>query len=230
MKTNDKELVKNLYYTQKVTEPKTKKNLPSIINRLIDYIKKKDRPCSLTELQGEIKEIDLRSKEFLSALSKYSEKLKFDERSEMLSLRSKYALSNIEDLKDKIRTSEFGLLEDEELKDSYPGIKNDIEKLKRENYVKVIYNTDKLCNVLYYRDNSDKFEQKLIQPEYQQAIQELRKIWKDDLNYYDVNDKTQVFIKKRLPGEEIKRKSEKKRKITKWANEHIYDMFNSKIK
>ena len=58
MKTNDKELVKNLYYTQKVTEPKTKKNLPSIINRLIDYIKKKDRPCSLTELQGEIKEID----------------------------------------------------------------------------------------------------------------------------------------------------------------------------
>jgi hypothetical protein len=230
MKANDKDLVKNLYSTHKVVEPKTKKNVPAIINRMIDYIKKKERPCSLTELQAEIKELDLRSKEFLSALSKYSEKLKLDERGEMLSLKSKYALYNIEDLKDKIRTNEYGLLEDEELKDSYPGIKNDIEKLKRENYVKVIYNTDKLCNVLYYRDSSDKFEQKLVQPEFSQAIQELRKIWKDELNYYDVNDKTQVFIKKRLPGEEIKKKSEKKRKITKWANDHIYDNFNSKIK
>ena len=230
MKNSDKELVKNLYSTQKLSEPKTKKNIPSIINRIIDYIKKKDRPCSLTDLQGEIKELDLRSKEFTSALSKYIEKLKFDERAEMLSLRSKYALSNIEDLKDKIRTSEFGLLEDEELKDSYPGIKNDIEKLKRENYLKVIYNSDKLCNVLFYRDTSDKFEQKLIQPEFTQAIGELRKIWKDDLNYYDANDKTQVFIKKRSAGDDVRRKSEKKRRITKWANEHIYDMFTSKTK
>ena len=118
MKTNDKELVKNLYYTQKVTETKTKKNLPSIINRIIDYIKKKDRPCSLTELHGEIKEIDIRSKEFLSALSKYSEKLKFDERSEMLSLRSKYALSNIEDLKDTVFSKEINYCDDIAVSDS----------------------------------------------------------------------------------------------------------------
>jgi hypothetical protein len=229
-KSSDEELFKMLG-TQKQSDKKEKKNVNSIMNRIINYIKNKDRPCSLTELQKEIKEIDLRSREFLVVLSRFSEKLKLDERTEMMSLKSKYALSNIEDLKDKIRTSDFGLLEDDELKDSYPGIRGDIEKLKKENYVKVIHNTDKNCNVLFYRDASDIYEQKLIDPDYQNAISELRKIWKDELNYYDVTDKTQVFIKKRHREEDPRRKGEKKRKITRWANEHIFtEILNSKNK
>jgi hypothetical protein len=229
-RTTDEELVKNMLLNSKPGEKKAKKNINSIMNRIIDYIKNKDRPCSLNELQQEIKELDLKSKEFLNVIPKFSEKLKFDERNDMLSLKSKYALANIEELKQKIRQSEHGLLEDEELKDSYPGIKNDIEKLKKENYVKVIHNTDKNCNVLYYRDTSDKFEQKLIHPDYQQAILELRKCWKDDLNFYDVTDKQQIFIKKRIRPDDNNRKGEKRRRVTRWANEHIYDMFNSKVK
>ena len=225
----DADIVQGMVSTQKKSSSKKLENITSLINRIIDIIRHKDKPCSITELQKEMKEADLRSRRFVSELSK-SDKLRYDEHTEMLSLKSKYGISNIEELKAKIRQSEFGLPEDDELKDVYSGVKNDLERLKRENYVKVIENDDK-SHVLFFRDTSDKFEQKLIHPDYKPAFELLRKIWKDDIKYYDTTEKGQTMMRKR-PPEEMRHKGGKRRRITKWANEHYFNdiISNSKAK
>jgi len=220
----DTEIFKDIVSAQKKGIKKDE-NIPSLMNRIIHIIRNKNKPCSLSELEKETKLKELASnKKFMRELLR-SNKIRFDDKTEMLSLKSIYGISNLEELKAKIRESENGLPEDDELNDVYPGVKNDIEKLKAENYIRVIENTDK-ANILFYRDASDKFEERLINPDYQSAICLLRKIWKDDLKYYNTGEKTQVYLKKRKFSEELVHKLKKKRKITKTANEHIYsDMF-----
>lgn len=225
MSKKDNELIKSMVSVQKKPS-KREENVPSLINRIIHIIRKKDRPCTLAELEKETKEKDLgKNKRFMNELMR-SAKIRYDDRTDMISLKSKYGISNIEELKAKIRESENGLPEDDELKDVYPGVKNDIERLKAENYVKVIENEDK-SNVLFFRDTSDKVEKKLIDPDYQPAIELLRKIWRDELRHYDLSEKNQVYIKKRRPSHDLKIKGQKRRKITKRANEHIlFDILN----
>jgi hypothetical protein len=221
-KRDDKDMIVGLISSQKQVPEKrdSKKNYNAIVNRIINILRNKDHPCSLSELQKEMKDFDLRNKEFLTLVHKYDHKIKFDEKKEIFYLKSKYIMQSIEDLKDKIRSSEHGLLEDEELTDSYPGIRSDIEKLKRENYVKVIFNGEKNTNVLFYRDSADKFEKLMIDPEYTNAIFELRKIWKDELGYYDTNEKN-FLVRKRLRTDTLKKKGEKRRRIKQWQNIHV---------
>lgn len=219
----DKDLIMGMVVVQKPVEKKDKKNYNAMINRLINFLRAKDRPCSLSEIQREMKDIDFKSnKDFFTFLHKFDNKIKFEEKSEMFLLKSKYILANIEDLKEKIRTCDNGLLEDEELTDSYPGIRNDIERLKRENYVKVIHNEEKKCNVLFYRDIADKFEKLLTDNEYKSALTELRKIWKEDLTYYDSNEIEENFLrrKRRLTDISVNKKH-KKRKVKHFQNTHI---------
>jgi hypothetical protein len=230
IRKGDADLVQGMVINPKKQTTKKSENVTSLINRIIDLIRNKDKPCSLSELQKEIKDSDLRNRKFLAELSR-SDKLRYDEHTEMLSLKSKYGISNIEELKAKIRQSEFGIPEDDELKDVYPGVKNDLELLKKQNFVKVIENEDK-SHVLFFRDTSDKFEQKLINPEYAPAVDLLRKIWKDEIKYYDTSDKSKTFLMKRRPAEEMKMRGQKRRKVTKWANEHYFNdiITNSKAK
>ncbi len=221
----DADIFKEMVSAQKKHNKKDD-NIPSIINRIILIIRKFDRPCTLLELEKETKEKDLASNKRLIAELMRSAKIRFDEKTEMLSLKSKYGMHNIEELKAKIRESDNGLPDDDELRDVYPGVKNDIEKLKAENYIKVIENEDK-GNVLFYRDTNDKFEKKLIDKDYEPSINLLRKIWKDDLKYYDTSEKVQVYMAKRKNSSEIVSKPYKRRKISKRANEHILsDLFN----
>jgi hypothetical protein len=229
-KKADADIVQGMVVNPKKTSSKKSENITSLINRIIDIIRNKEKPCSITELQKEIRDGDLKGRKFLAELSR-SDKLRYDEHTEMLSLKSKYGISNIEELKAKIRQSEFGVPEDDELKDVYPGVKSDLERLKRENFVKVIENDDK-SHVLFFRDTSDKFEQKMIDNEYKPAIDLLRKIWKDEIKYYDTTDKSQGFLKKRRPIDELRHRGTKRRKVTRWANEHYFNdiITNSKAK
>ena len=220
MNKKDAEFVQTMVNMQKKSSSKKVENVTALINRIIDYVRIKDRPCSLAELQKEFKGSDFKSSKFIAELGR-SEKLKFDEMTEILTIKSKYGISNIEELKAKIRQSEFGIPEDDELKDVYPGVKNDIERLKKENFVKVIENEDK-SNVLFYRDSSDKFEQKIIDPEYKSAFELLRKIWKEDIKYHDVSDNTQALVRRKRAPDDSKVKLGKRRRITKLANEHYF--------
>lgn len=164
------------------------------VNRIINILRNNDGKISKAQIQAEMPDFDFNSKENLNELNKYN-KIKYDFLREVFLLKSEYNLKNIEDLKNKIKTTEHGLLEDEILTDSYPGIKVDIEKLKNEKFVKIIYNNEKKCNVLFYRDMADEFEKIIINPEYEEAIKELRKIWTEELN--NVRPISNVVIKKR---------------------------------
>jgi hypothetical protein len=216
----DAEFMIAMVNQQKKSSNKRAESAVALINRIIDYVRAKDKPCSINELQKEFKGSDLRSEEFKKRLCR-SEKLHFDEHTEMLSIKSKYGISNIEELKAKIRQAEFGIPEDDELKDVYPGVKNDIEKLKKENFIKVIENEDK-SNVLFYRDTSDKFEEKIVDPLYKPAVEFLRKIWREEIKYHDISDKKQDFIRRKRISDDLKIKPQKRRRINKLANEHFF--------
>lgn len=222
----DKDVITGMVTVQK-TVKQDKKNYNAIVNRIMNILRKKDHPCTSTELQKEIKDVDFKNKEFLRQLQKYDQKIRYDDKKDMFYLKSKYIMNNIEDLKEKVRVSEMGLMEDEELTDSYPGIKGDLEKLKRENYVKCVYNSEKQCNVLFYRDLGDKYEKLIIDQEYMEALNELRKIWKDELTYYDTSEKNQYIAKKRLRSEPIQKRGEKRRRTKNWQNVHVEHLLSN---
>jgi hypothetical protein len=231
--SDSKKTIEGLIVKQKpVVEKKEKKNINTKINRIIHYLRIKDKICHMNEISKDIKDLDLKTdKEFLDYLANRSEKLKYDSNTETFSLKSKYGIKNIEGLKDLIRTSENGLVEDEELTDTYPGIKGDLDRIKRENYVKVIVNEEKKVNVLFYRDTADKIEKLLINNEYKDAITELRGIWKD-INYYAKDEDNTTFLKKRKRiNDEYHRKSEKRqrRNNKRLANVHLQHFFSQNL-
>ena len=201
-----------------------------IINKIIKILKKREKALTINELQKEIKEIELRGNKDLFKLINKSEKLRFDERTEIFQLKSKYHLNNIEDLKELIRNCDTSIIEDEELLDSYIGIKGDLERLKKENYIKEVKNEEKKVNILFYRDNSDKINSILVDPEYKTAIEELRKIWRDELTYHDNTEENEIFTRKRRLREQAKsKKGDRKRRNKNWANTHIPSLISSNI-
>jgi len=148
-------------------------------NRIILYIRQKGSQ-SLENVQKELSNNFTIENNFLNYINNECPKLKYDLRTKKFELKSKYTIRNKEDLKELIRKSENGLVEDEELIDSYTGIKRDIEAIKNENYVKVIKNDDTNKNTLFYRDLSNPIELLLIDPNFKEAIEELRIKWKDE--------------------------------------------------
>ncbi len=224
--TNDSNLITNLVLKKSQNETiKVDKKLStnSWINIIIDFLKKHEGLCSLDELLREFRDLENFIKshnEFLDVLNK-SNKIIFDGFKNTFQLKTKYNLKNLEELKEKIRASDYGLPEDEELLDTYPGIKTDLERLKRESFVKAIYNDEKKFNVLFFRDCEDKIEKVIVNPDYELPLKELRKIWKDEINYF--HDKTVQYDKKRFRNEnEVVLGKKRRRKAAKLiANNHL---------
>lgn len=218
-KQKDELLITGMYNIHKTVKQKETKNFKAVLNRMIDYLRLNDGHCSKKELTKHLEDIDFNSKQFLFQISQYP-KINYDQKKEIFQLKSEYNIQNIEELKNKIRSSEFGLLEDPELTDSYPGIKNDLDKLKQEKFAKVIVNNEKNCNVLFYRDMADNIEKIIINPEYESALKELRKIWNDDMSNRFF-DSTNYIQKKRQRSDDrliegnmsIGRGQKKKKKV-----------------
>ena len=101
------------------------------VNRILNVLREFDGNCSKKQLAEKLPDFDFDSKANLEELSQYN-RIKYDPVREIFELKSEYNIKNIEDLKQLIKTRKNGILEDEMLNDSYPGIKNDIEKLKKE--------------------------------------------------------------------------------------------------
>lgn len=199
-------------------KPQKKKVVTSFlvnVNRILSVLREYDGKCSKKQLAEKLPDFDFDNKANLNELSQYN-RIKYDPVREIFELKSEYNIKKLEDLKQLIKTREHGLLEDVMLTDSYPGIVNDIEKLKMEKFVKVIYNNEKRCNVLFYRDMADEFEKIIINPDYEEAINELRKIWNEELNNIAVINDTTLF-KKRPRTDEYNEpmKMVKKRKVIK---------------
>jgi hypothetical protein len=222
-KGDERRTIEGMVIKPKQNSEKKEKNYNSIMNRIINYLRKNDRISTLPEINKELKDYDLKSnKEFLNFLITSSQKLRYDDRTETFYLNSKYKIRNIDELKDLIRNAEHGLAEDEELTDSYPGVKADLERLKRENYTKVIMNDEKKTNVLFYRDTADRVEKLLIDSEFKDAINELKKIWKEELTYYAKDDEGTFIRKRQRINDEIGKKGEKRqRRNKKLANTHL---------
>lgn len=209
------------------------------INKIIDFLRKNNNTSKYEDITKEFKEFEnffKNNPDFLEYLHN-SNKLNFDMNKRTFELKSKYDLKNIIQLKQKIQSLEYGIIEDEELLDSYPGIKSDLNVLKNENFVKQIYNEEKKCNVLFYRDTNDEIEKIIIDPKYENALKELRKIWNKDLDFF-TNEKANSqnnFIRKRARPDGMnsvgniagRKKQRKRRQKAFFANSHLLNVKNN---
>ena len=153
----------------------------AVVNRIILLLHQKDKPQHIEAIQKEITTFQIdNNPNFINYVNENCSKIKYDPRTKLFQLKSKYTIRNKDDLKELIRKSELGIVEDEELIDSYTGIKKDIESLKNENYVKVIKNDDTNKNTLFFRDLNNNIEKLLIDPIFKEAIEELRLKWRDE--------------------------------------------------
>ena len=197
------------------------------INKIIDFLRKNNNTCKLEDITREFKDFENFFKNNLdfSEFLRVSNKLNFDTNKRNFELKSKYDIKNISQLKHKIQSSDYGILEDEELMDSYPGIRNDLENLNKENFLKIIFNDEKKCNVLFYRDCADEIEKIVIEPKFETALKELRKIWNKDLDFFTNEKVSSTFVKKRKRSENENNKKQKKRKRKAFfANSHLLNV------
>lgn len=154
---------------------KTKiKNLNVIINQTIDELRKHGGSAELKILINKIPELS--DERIIQNVSK-SEKIQYIYDKNILQLKSKHNIHTIDELKNLIRNTQYGLIENCELYDAYPGIKQDLEILKKEKFVKVIKNEENKYDVLFYKDPSDPIEKIISDPCFEESIQEIRKIW-----------------------------------------------------
>jgi hypothetical protein len=228
MYNKDHELIESMKMPVKQTinidiKDRTKYN--SMINRILNYIRGKDKACTLSEINREFPEFELkRNKEFLSYL-KICQKIHYEEKTDIIVLKSKYNIKNIEELKHLIRISDNGIPENEELKDSYPGIRTDLDILKGEKYIIQIYNDERKENILFYRDMSDPTELILTNEKYKDAIEEIRKIWKKGLENFENFEDPKLYIGKKKKFKPSKnKKNDKVFKKGRIANVHLLEL------
>ena len=200
MENDDGKLIETMIIKDKNPKPKNEQNPKTIINLIINFCNSHNGQAMKKEIE---KNLGIQINEtFLKYLSEYK-KLIYHRDKEIFQLHSEYNLRNKDDLKSKIRDSDYGLLEDEQLKTSYPGIERDLESLKNEKFVKVIFNSEKKINVLFYRDKSDPYEKKIIDPSNEEALKEIRKTW-NELDTSQITRNTNYYLSKKIrPSEGI---------------------------
>ncbi len=200
MENDDGKIIESMIIKNKNPKPKIEQNSKiSIINSIIDFCKSNKGQATKKEIEKHLN-IQINSN-FLKNISEYK-KLIYSEDKEIFQLHSEYNLRNINDLKSKIRDSDYGLLEDEQLKTSYLGIEKDLEILKNEKFVKVIFNTEKKINVLFFRDMSDPYEKKITDPRNEEALKEIRKTW-NELDTSQITRNTNYYLNKKVRYEGI---------------------------
>ena len=214
-------------------------NFNLIIEKMEKILKKK-RLCSENEmenlLKNELKDQNFRINEIFKNKIKNYEKIEYFNNN--FFLRKKYKLiRNIDDLINLLKNSENGVKIDEDLLSAYNTIEKDIEELKKEKKVRIINNKileeknkdfkkekekNKTFEIMFYRNISDKIEELIINPNFEEAIEELRTIWKKDDLKIKINNERDLVGQLRYKNkkeQEIKKnfkfsdKKEKKREI-----------------
>jgi len=170
----------------------------NLIIEKMEKILKKFGKCDENEmesyLKNELKDNNFKINDIFKNKIKNYEKIEYF--SNNFYLRKKYKLiRNIDDLNNLLKNSENGIKIDEDLLSAYNSIKKDIDELKKEKKVRIINNKlledknkefkkekekNKTFEIMFYRNISDKIEELIINPNYEEAIEELRKIWKKD--------------------------------------------------
>ena len=214
-------------------------NFNLIIEKMEKILKKK-RLCNENEmeylLKNELKDQNFRINEIFKNKIKNYEKIEYFNNN--FFLRKKYKLiRNIDDLINLLKNSENGVKIDEDLLSAYNNIEKDIEELKKEKRVRIISNKiieeknkdfkkekekNKTFEIMFYRNISDKIEELIINPKFEEAIEELRTIWKKDDLKIKINNERDLVGQLRYKNkkeQEIKKnfkfsdKKEKKREI-----------------
>jgi hypothetical protein len=187
-------------------------------------------------LKNELKDQNFKINEIFKNKIKNYEKIEYFNNN--FYLRKKYKLiRNIDDLINLLKNSENGVKIDEDLLSAYNTIEKDIEELKKEKKVRIINNKileeknkdfkkekekNKTFEIMFYRNISDKIEELIINPNFEEAIEELRTIWKKDDLKIKINNERDLVGQLRYKNkkeQEIKKnfkfsdKKEKKREI-----------------
>ena len=95
----------------------------------------------------------------LSYIKSNDKKIHYDPGRELFSLKTSYpTIINKTSFMEYFVKAVQGIQEDNDLRDCYSGIMEDIDELKKANKVRSIYNQDSKQYVLFYRDTEDRIE------------------------------------------------------------------------
>jgi hypothetical protein len=229
----DGDMIRYMHSEKKLTtsDRRDPQRYNAIVNRIIENLRKNNHSATLSDLQRVITDFDIKgNKEFINFVKSKCENLRYDDNNDSLLIVSKYQIKNIEDLKEKIKASEYGLPENLELEDCYPKIKEDIAKLKKENRIKVIHNEEKKLNVLFYKDKDDPIEKILSDETKSEALKFIRTTWNSIKAHENFEDREKYLGKKQIRAES---KKERKRKLKnrKFLNTHLNneELFGYKV-
>lgn len=194
---SDRNLIESLGSGNKNLIKKKDMNINTVIDSVINVLRENKGNIAKEKLKRMVS--DLNDSETFEKVMR-STKINYDPNTEMINIVSATKIKSLEDLKKEIRESKTGMMVDKELMDSYQGIEQDIERLKRENFVTVIKNEDNNCEVLFYRDMDDKYE-KLIE-ENKDVINELRELWKKNDLINNIKQKDFTVSRQKRPREQ----------------------------
>ena len=192
---DDKKLIESIVPKEQIIQQRPVNDFQAMLNSIIFYCEIHNRQASKKEIQDYLKvQLDTNFVKYVNE----SQKLKYNDKKELFELKSIYDIKNIEELKSLIKEKrELGLLEDHQLKTAYKGIEKDLDFLKNEKFVKIIFNHEKKLNVLFYRDMNDIIEKKIDENKFKDALKELRETWKELDNSIDYgnSNKKKIFDK-----------------------------------
>jgi len=146
----------------------------NIIHKIIECLRSASRPLLLEEIEQTIN-MNLSNNEDLLAIIRDNRKINYDETQNRYSLRKLYNISDKDSLIRYLKEVPRGVPENQDLFDCYRGIEKDIQHLKQEGYIRVIYNAekDKKFNVLFYK-NPDETVERIGKP----VEDNLKTIWR----------------------------------------------------
>lgn len=193
---DDKKLIESIVPKEQIIQQRPVNDFQAMLNSIIFYCEIHNRQASKKEIQDYLKvQLDTNFVKYVNE----SQKLKYNDKKELFELKSIYDIKNIEELKSLIKEKrELGLLEDHQLKTAYKGIEKDLDFLKNEKFVKIIFNHEKKLNVLFYRDMNDIIEKKIVEPNFKDALKELRETWKELDNSIDYGNSNSYLNKKKI--------------------------------
>lgn len=116
-------------------------HINNTLNRIIQTLRTAGREMTLTEIEGRLNTSLTTNDDILSYIKSDDKKIHYDPGRELFSLKTSYpTIINKTSFMEYFVKAVQGIQEDNDLRDCYSGIMEDIDELKKANKVRSIYN------------------------------------------------------------------------------------------
>eukprot|EP00743_Colponemidia_sp_Colp-15_P007718 GILK01008357.1.p1 GENE.GILK01008357.1~~GILK01008357.1.p1 ORF type:complete len:288 (+),score=42.07 GILK01008357.1:49-864(+) len=132
--------------------PVRRKPVSATMKAILDTLRKSGKVMTVPEVEAEAK-VEIANQPDIVAALQHNHKVIYEDRGTVavLKYKARHAVSNIDEIRDLIRSHPEGI-PTSDLLDAYPTVVKDIETLKADTDIRVILNTETKVFVLYPKD------------------------------------------------------------------------------